>query len=126
MAQKQHRPPPKQWKQLRASVIQLRQNETRAEVKLWHLLRCRKFEGYKFRRQVGIDRFVVDFYCAKAHLIIELDGTIHQTQVEADQEREEILKGMGFHVLRFSNEQVYNQIDDVLNNIFERLLKPDM
>ncbi len=81
----------------------------------------RQLCGYKFRRQHSIDRFIVDFFCREAALIIEIDGPIHEKQVEADQERQEILTQMGFHFLRFTNDQVLHHIDDVLSQITQFL-----
>jgi very-short-patch-repair endonuclease len=123
MVQKQHRAPREHWQKKRVSVFQLRAEQTPAEDRLWQLLRNRQMEGQKFRRQYAIGRYVVDFYCAKAYLIIEIDGAVHQSQVDADRERQGILETMGFHVLRFSNDQVLNQVEDVLQQISEQLKK---
>lgn len=106
---------------MRNAVQQLRTDSTPAEERLWGLLRNRKFKEYKFRRQVAIDRYVVDFYCAQAHLIIEVDGPIHQFQVSEDQEREMALEAMGFHVIRFTNDQVFEKPEQVLAEITNHL-----
>lgn len=74
MAKKEYLPDPGLWNQLRTSAHQLRTEQTEAERQLWDLLRGRQFHGYKFRRQHAINRFVVDFFCDKASLIIEIDG----------------------------------------------------
>ena len=68
----------------------LRRHETAAEALLWQAIRNRKLNGRKFRRQVPIGAFVVDFYCASERLVIELDGPIHEDQQEADQLRQRI------------------------------------
>lgn len=84
----------------------LRQSQTLAEEKLWTILRGRRLDGYKFRRQVPIDRYFADFVCRDAKLIIELDGASHEDRFLQDQARTEVLERCGFHVLRFDNEAV--------------------
>src|SRR5690349_14827718 len=91
---------------LRIVARQMRHEPTLAEDLLWQRLRVFRLNGYKFRRQYSIDRFVVDFYCPGTGLIIEVDGEVHRQQVEADQEREHILAELGFQVIRFTNAQV--------------------
>jgi len=95
----------------------LRRNQTDAERTLWFRLRDRRLAGWKFRRQFPIDRFVVDFFCADAHLIIELDGGQHAVREHADQQRTEALEAMGYLVLRFWNNDVIQNIDGVLEEI---------
>ena len=77
--------------------------------------------GYKFRRQHTIDRFIVDFYCTEARLVIEVDGIIHDDQQEADQLRTEIIESLGLRVLRFTNGEVLQQTDGVVERIAEVL-----
>ena len=77
----------------------------------------RQLCGYHFHRQHKIDRFIVDFCCNQEGLVIEVDGEIHQQQVEADQEREQILISLGYRVIRFTNEQVLTQTEQVLQRI---------
>ena len=96
---------------------QLRQNMTPAERVLWEQLRANRLDGYHFRRQQIIDGFIVDFYCHRAALVIEVDGPIHETQEEADAEREAVLKGRDLSVLRFTNRQVMNRMNEVLREI---------
>ncbi len=74
---------------------ELRQSSTLAEKALWERLRNRQLSGFKFRRQHHIERFIVDFYCAAARLVIEIDGGIHQAQVEADTVRSDELDATG-------------------------------
>ena len=95
----------------------LRRDQTDAERVLWFRLRDRRFNGWKFRRQFPVDRFVVDFFCADAHLIIELDGGQHAVRVAADLERTKILEAMGYLVIRFWNNDVMKNIDGVLEEI---------
>ena len=84
----------------------LRQSQTLAEERLWAILRGRRLDGYKFRRQVPIDRYFADFVCRDAKLIVELDGASHEDRFLHDQTRTEVLERCGFHVLRFDNEAV--------------------
>jgi len=98
---------------------ELRNNTTEAEKELWKHLKCKQIKGYHFRRQHPIHRFIADFFCYKCKLVIELDGRIHNeiTVKERDIEREKIIKEFGIKVIRFSNEQVFNEIDKVLYQI---------
>lgn len=97
----------------------LRQEMTEAEKMLWKFLRAGKLSGIKFKRQHSIGNYIVDFYCARKKLIIEVDGEIHNdaTQKEKDILRDENLKEMNFVVLRFTNSEVLNEIESVLNTI---------
>ena len=95
----------------------LRRQPTNAETLLWQHLRNRQLDGWKFKRQFPIDRYVVDFCCADARLIIELDGGQHATQIESDAKRTEVLSAMGYLVLRFWNNDVLKNIDGVLETI---------
>ncbi|MDY0014859.1 MAG: DUF559 domain-containing protein [Bacteroidales bacterium] len=98
---------------------ELRNNTTEAEKELWKHLKSKQIKGYHFRRQHPIHRFIADFFCYKCKLVIELDGRIHNeiTVKERDIEREKIIKEFGIKVIRFSNEQVFNEIDKVLYQI---------
>jgi very-short-patch-repair endonuclease len=89
----------------------MRKAPTRGEDRLWSWLRNRRFEGLKFRRQVPIGPYILDFYCAELKLAIELDGKHHQTfdMVDYDGERSRRLLERGIYVLRIANEIV---IDD--------------
>ena len=97
----------------------LRNEMTPAEICLWKELKQKKFKGLKFRRQHPIQSFIADFYCHSCKLIIELDGEYHQTdsQIEKDKERTEILTFNDVHVLRFTNNEVFENIDEVLKEI---------
>ncbi len=83
---------------------ELRQRQTPAEEFFWELVRDRRFEGYKFRRQHPLGRFIADFYCPELRLAVELDGGIHATQVERDRARDEILAQHDIRVVRIRNE----------------------
>jgi very-short-patch-repair endonuclease len=101
----------------------LRKNQTDAERILWLRLRDRRLNGLKFRRQVPIDRYVVDFFCADAHLVIEVDGGQHATADETT--RTKVLEAMGYLVLRFWNNEVHENIDGVLESILNALDRSD-
>ncbi len=103
----------------------LRKNMTPAEVELWEALKGNKLNGAKFRRQHPISQFIVDFYCHKYRLVIELDGSIHdlEDQKERDEGREAMLKDLGLTVIRFSNMEVKNNLNQVLTTITKYLHK---
>ncbi|MFT0817996.1 DUF559 domain-containing protein [Synechococcus sp. W60.3] len=110
---------PKASQELIARARQLRREATTAESLLWELLRDRRLLGRKFRRQHPIGQFIADFFCDDARLIIEIDGAVHRepTQQERDRLREEILREHGFAMLRFTNEQIFNHTEQVLQEI---------
>src|SRR5262249_46776362 len=95
----------------------LRSRSTRAERKMWSRLRGRRLLGLKFKRQVPIDRFVVDFVSADAKLIVEIDGGQHGQRAEADKHRTAVLEFLDYLVLRFWNNDVLTNIDGVLELI---------
>jgi len=76
-------------------------------------------KGFKFRRQHPIGAFIVDFYCAKGKLVIEIDGPLHLDQKEYDEYRTEWLETNGFQVIRFTNRQVIDEVETVLKRIRE-------
>src|ERR1700752_1516642 len=92
-----------------------RRNQTDAERVLWFRLRDRRLNGLKFKRQVPIDKYIVDFCCAEARLIVELDGGQHATPDEIN--RTGILEAMGYLVLRFWNNDVLQNMEGVLEEI---------
>jgi very-short-patch-repair endonuclease len=100
-----------------ARARELRQNMTPAEKVLWQALRANRLDGIHFRRQQVIAGYIVDFYCHAASLVVEVDGGIHLQQVESDRQRQQALTERGFRVLRFQNEQVFNDLDGVLAQI---------
>jgi very-short-patch-repair endonuclease len=83
---------------------------------LWGRLKARQLLGYKFRRQHGIERYILDFYCPLLRLGIEIDGSVHNDkgQVAYDAKRDSDLNAIGIHILRFSNQMVDCKIDEVL------------
>lgn len=90
---------------------------------LWYWLRDRRFLGYKFRRQYSVGRYIVDFYCPQAKLVIELDGDSHfRRRAEAyDANRTAYLRSVGLRVVRFTNDEVVNNLEGVLESIAEDL-----
>lgn len=103
---------------------QLRQNQTDAEKILWMALRNRQINQLKFRRQVSIGRYIVDFVCFENRLIIELDGGQHADAEQYDEERTGWLESQGFMVIRFWNNDVMENIESVLMRIMELTVKP--
>ena len=99
---------------------QLRKQMTEAEGKLWSALRGRRFENFKFRRQVPIGKYIADFVCQDCKLIIELDGQQHDGS-EHDQVRDAYLKSVGYRVLRFWNPDIYVALDGTLLAILDAL-----
>ncbi|MGN6849485.1 MAG: endonuclease domain-containing protein [Sphingomicrobium sp.] len=97
----------------------LRKNATDAERKLWSVLRSRQHNGFKFRKQVEIDGYVVDFLCPAMRLIIEVDGGQHSP--ERDARRTTYLESQGFRVIRFWNNDVLQNIDGVWTMIEKAL-----
>ena len=95
----------------------LRQRMTTAEEVVWNMLR-RKRLGYKFKRQFSIDNYVVDFYCPDCRLAIELDGGVHRQRRGYDEYRTRTLNAYGVVEIRFSNEQVFEEPEDVIKRIY--------
>ncbi|CDX13645.1 conserved hypothetical protein [Mesorhizobium sp. ORS 3359] len=94
----------------------MRREPTEAEDRLWQELRGRRLDNIKFKRQVPMGRYVADFVCAEARLIVEIDGSQH-AESRHDQERDAELKARGFRVLRFWNDDVLKELDAVCDTI---------
>jgi very-short-patch-repair endonuclease len=99
----------------------LRRNQSDAERVLWLRLRNRRLNGLKFKRQMPIDRYIADFGCSEARLIIELDGGQHAIRAAEDQARTRVFEDMGYLVLRFWNNDVLQNTDGVLEEILNTL-----
>ncbi len=97
----------------------LRKNQTEAEAIFWALVRKRRLFGLKFHRQYNIGRYIADFYCHSARLVVEIDGSGHvkNRQKAYDHERDEYMKSLGLRVLRFTNTEVFNEIERVVEKI---------
>ena len=102
---------------------ELRKEMTPAEKILWQELRNNKINGFKFRRQHPINRFIADFFCYEKMLVIEVDGSIHNEvlQKERDEMRTYILNEFGIKVIRFSNDQVVFSLPSVIEKIKNEL-----
>ena len=106
---------------MRKFAKKLRRNQTEQEVKLWRLLRNRRLAGHKFRRQVLLGDYIVDFCCFQKKLIIELDGGHHDDSInrEKDLKRDKYFADQGYKILRIWNSELDNNLDGV----FGRRLK---
>ena len=98
---------------------QMRSNMTDQEAKLWSILRAKRFYGYKFKRQVLIGDYIVDFLCVEKSLIVEVDGGQHNepNEIEYDKQRTAYLNNLGYKVIRFWNNEVRENIDGVCEEI---------
>jgi very-short-patch-repair endonuclease len=94
---------------------------------MWDKLKDKQYKGYKFRRQHPIHKFIVDFYCHELKLIIEIDGKYHESeeQKNRDLNRTELLKFQGLSEIRFTNEEVMNDIGSVLKKLEEQINSSD-
>lgn len=110
---------------------ELRRNQTPAEKLLWNELRKRNAGGEKFLRQFPIFAYhafnrkafyIADFYCARLKLVIEVDGPIHLQKKEYDDNRDLVMNHLGFSVMRFSNDDVLNNVDGVIKKIMFHLI----
>jgi very-short-patch-repair endonuclease len=97
---------------------ELRREMTPAEKLLWHQVRAKKL-GVRFRRQQVIQGFIVDFYCHKASLVVEVDGDIHDLQEEEDARREKVLGELALRIVRFRNDEVVGNLSVVVGEIKE-------
>ncbi len=108
---------------LKEFALQHRSNPTQAENVLWEIVKSKKLEGYKFRRQHIIGNYIADLICLDKRLVIEIDGLVHQLpdNKESDEARTVWLNTKGFKVIRFSNQQVLNNTEEVLSDILSVL-----
>ena len=107
-------------KSLKPLSQKLRSDQTDAERKLWQRINRDQLLGFRFNRQKPLLNYIVDFYCPKAKLIIELDGSQHYEldYQEKDRLRDAELNSLGFTVMRFSNDEVYFEIEAVVEQIY--------
>ena len=103
--------------EIEQAARKLRNNLTPAEALLWSALRSKQLSGLRFRCQHPVGNFILDFYCPSLKLAIEVDGGIHATQIDYDRDRTAKLSEYGYKVLRFSNEEVINDLPKVLSEI---------
>jgi very-short-patch-repair endonuclease len=101
----------------------LRIRETNAETIFWQHVRNGKLNGLKFKRQHSIGNYIVDFYCASEMLVIELDGSVHNSkeQKEKDQLRDKNLREINFKILRFKNQEIFTDMDNVKQRIINAI-----
>ena len=102
---------------LKEKARELRNNSTLGEILLWKKLKGKQCYGFDFHRQKPILNYIVDFYCSKLKLIIEVDGYSHNFKAEEDKKRDIDLTELGFTVLRFSEGEVRHNLDLVLNSL---------
>lgn len=108
-------------KELLKKRLYLRKNQTNAETILWNCLKAKRLDNLKFKRQHSIDWYIADFYCAEKSLVIEIDGDSHFTNnaIEYDNIRTKLFNFLKIDVIRFTNEEIYNDIENVLNRIHD-------
>lgn len=101
----------------------LRNNMTEAEHKLWNRLRNKSLNGHRFRRQHPIGKYIVDFACVREKFVIEVDGATHGElhEIQYDERRTECLETQGWKIIRYGNDEIYKNIDDVLDDIYAHL-----
>lgn len=101
----------------------LRNNLPQAEIILWSKLKTRQLVGFKFRRQYSVGSYVIDFYCPEMKLAIEVDGEshFHTSSLEYDKERQLFIESFGIRFLRFTNNEIYQNLNGVLFTICEAL-----
>lgn len=95
-----------------------------AEKLLWVKIKNRQLRNYKFRRQYGIRKFIVDFYCPEVKLAIEIDGESHFENTQAEMQdiiRQQFIQSMDIRILRFTNAEIYNNLDGVMQVIYNNL-----
>jgi very-short-patch-repair endonuclease len=106
---------------LKERAREKRNNSTKGEIKFWCELLRKRQSGYQFYRQKIISHFIVDFYCAKLKLVIEIDGTSHEEKIEYDKNREEILNSLGLKVIHYNDLTVLNNFELVEKNFKKQI-----
>ena len=109
-------------KELRDRAKAMRTAPTEAEHRLWQILRAKRLAGYKFKRQMPLDHYIVDFVCLAHRLVIEADGGQHSQ--EADARRDAYIRSQGFRILRFWNDEIFTNEDGVITAILDALSTP--
>jgi len=108
---------------MKSLARKLRQESTDAERLLWQYLRAHRMAGFKFKRQVVIEPYIVDFACLEARLIVEADGGQHLEQVKDDLQRSVFLESLGYKLIRFWNHEILCDIHSVLEQIHGSLIE---
>ena len=99
---------------------QLRKRSTLSEILLWNQLKMKKL-GYQFFRQKPIGNYIVDFYCQRLNLVIEIDGSSHKSKPDYDQFRDEYFNLIGLHIIRFTDKEVIGNMSSVLKIIKDHI-----
>ena len=99
-----------------------RKNPSKAESRMWRILRMRQFSQHKFLRQKPIAGYIVDFYCSELCLVIEIDGDSHAETIEYDAERTKVLNALGLTVIRYTNNDVLENIEGVCEDLMIQIL----
>lgn len=107
---------PYTYKNIKPLRDSLKKNPTKAEKIMWEKLRNKNI-GFKIRRQHIIDNYIADFVCISKKVIIEIDGEIHLSKIEEDMNRTNRLNELGFRVIRYTNDEVFKDADDVVERI---------
>ena len=113
------------YKYIKDARKELMKQPTHAEIMLWKYLRNNQ-TGYKFRRQHVIGKYIADFVCLPKKLVIEIDGKIHLKQQEEDANRTNDINALGFRVIRFTNEEVLENVLKVIDEIKRELTSPKL
>ena len=108
---------------LRDRAKAMRSTPTEAEHRLWQIVRAHRFNGFKFKRQVSIDHYIVDFLCPARRLIVELDGSQHAENA-SDVRRDAYLRAQGFHIIRIWNNELFTNEEGVAEAILRALRPP--
>ena len=111
------------WSDLVEKARKLRNNATTGEKRLWKYISRKQIHGYDFDRQTPIDAYIVDFFCKRLRLAIELDGQYHDFKVEYDERRQNRIQRFGVKVIRFEEKAVLEDIDPILEEISYWVLK---
>ncbi len=109
---------------LKERAKELRLNSTKSEIYLWKHLKGKQIHGFDFHRQKPIDRYIIDFFCCELYLGIELDGYTHNFEEEqnTDRKKEQRLEKLGIKIIRFWDEQVFDDLNNVLSEIEAEVL----
>ena len=100
----------------------LRLSMTKTELLLWEKLKGKQLNGFRFRKQHPVYRYVLDFYCAEARLAIEIDGEVHSGKEDYDEFRDGVLKSLSIETLRIQSSEIEDNIEAVLNRIKDKLI----
>jgi very-short-patch-repair endonuclease len=102
----------------KSKARRLRKSMTAAEKTLWNKLRRGQLNGMYFRRQHPYGNYILDFFCHEANLVVEVDGAIHMSSKEYDEERTQYLESTGLRVIRFKNDEIQENVDNVIKTIY--------